>query len=237
MLYQAISWNRFVPIFITQQIVAYIFVYLAYKILKRNKKILNILLSSYYIFVGTASIFNVIFIIISINPVQNLLYLTYFIDLFLFLFSQVFILIFILNLVGSEEKFSSKKQLTLIIFHFIICFLLLFIPNGINISIETNWTPVYSWTFFIIVNIYFTSLIFIPIFFLLISLYKNFEDKNLKTKLRYFILGIVGLTVSFYGFFLFNTWHDSVFRIIWPFLSIIIIPSALSIYYGLGKDL
>ncbi|TFF88439.1 MAG: hypothetical protein EU549_03005 [Promethearchaeota archaeon] len=125
----------------------------------------------------------------------------------------------------------------MIIFYGVSIFLILLFPNGININETTNWRPVYSWSFLILIYIYFTSLIFVPVMFFLIKLYKSFEDNNLKSKMKYFSMGIAGMVIIFLGSILYNTWRNTVFGIIWPIITLLIIPFGLLIYFGIGRDL
>jgi hypothetical protein len=69
-------------------------------------------------------------------------------------------------------------------------------------------------------------------------MYKLFEDKGLKKKLRYFSLGIFGTFISLYGLILYNTWDDPLYKLIWGVISLFLVPiSGFLIYYGIGHNL
>ena len=234
MILQEIEWTRISLILITQLIIGIIFLSLAYKILKRNKNRLTIMLSSFYISEAIGFIINIIYLPLTINPT---VYILHVMTDFFISFGQIFLVIFLINLNKRNSNFSLEKDF-IIIFSYVFILLLLFnFPGGITINENTNWRPVFSWTFLISLYIFFTCFIIIPNIILSIKIYKKFEDKNLKKKLKLFFLGINGTFFTYYGLLLYNTWDDPLFRAIWSVLSFIIIPSGLLIYYGIGKDL
>jgi hypothetical protein len=55
--------------------------------------------------------------------------------------------------------------------------------------------------------------------------------------LMFFFIGIFGILIAFYGLILYNTWYESLYRLIWPIVSLLTIPSGYLIYYGIGRDL
>lgn len=162
-------------------------------------------------------------------------YILYFISAFLMLFGQMFIVIFIINLLYMDINFSLKRQNLIISAYAIINLFVLSIPGSITFN---EGVPVYSWGFLIIIYIIFTLAIVIPTIVFSRILYNTFEDRKLKIKLKYFFIGVMGMCFAVYGLILYNTWSDSVFRSIWTFLVFfIVIPSVLLIYYGIGQNL
>jgi len=220
--------------------ISIVFLYLGYKLLRRSRSRLSLTLSIFYILLGFSTLTNVAFLLLTPTQLDILLYILYFFISFTTIFGFIFILIFIHNLLKIESIYSFKKYLLIIIIYGLCCFFLLIgVPEGITISDETNWTPVYSWNFLIAVYIFFTLSITITTLIYSIKLYNKFEDKNLKKKLRFFILGIFGMTIMFYGVVLFNTWNENVtFKSLWSILVIfIMVPSAYLIFYGIGQNL
>jgi hypothetical protein len=120
----------------------------------------------------------------------------------------------------------------------LLCGLLFSFPNGIVISESLNWIPHYNLFFSILTLSFYTIMITIPSLILILKVYKNFEDYFLKKKLTYFSIGIMCLIVSFYGLILFNTFHNTIIRLIWPpVLFLLIVPGIVLVYYGVGKDI
>jgi len=237
LILQEIEWTRIFLIVIIQFMSGVFFLWLAYKILKRNKSRLTILLSSFYFSEAIGLILNVIYLPLKISILYAIMF-------FLFSFGQIFLVIFLINLNKMDGEFSFKKDLIVIFSYAIILLLLLNFPGGITINEDTNWRPVYSWSFLISSYMFYTCFINIPTIILSIKIYKKFEDKNLKRKLKnlkrklkFFFIGINGFLCVYYGTLLYITWDNNIFRTIWCFLSLIIIPLGFLIYYGIGKDL
>ena len=230
MILQEIEWTRIFLIVIIQFVSGVFFLWLAYKILKRNKSRLTIILSSFYISVAIGLILNVIYLPLKISILYAIMF-------FLFSFGQIFLVIFLINLNKMGGEFSLKKDLIVIFSYAFILFLLLNFPGGITINEDTNWKPVFSWAFLISSYMFYTCFINIPTIILTIKIYKKFEDKNLKKKLKFFFIGINGFLCVYYGTLLYVTWDDPLFRAIWSVLSLIVIPLGFLIYYGIGKDL
>jgi len=233
-----ISPSRLFFIFGIHPILISFFLYIVYLILKRNKNPLTLTLSIFYILTAIGFTLNIIFIFLILVHVESILSIVYFLATFLILFSPIFILIFILHLLHSVPSLSKKKQISIICTYGILSFILLLWPGGITINIHKNWIPIFSWQFLIVIYFFFTCSIFIPIMVNLIKMYKLFQDKDLKKKLRYFSLGIFGTLISFYGLILYNTWDDPLYKLIWGAISLFIVPiAAFMIYYGIGHNL
>jgi len=234
LILQGTEWPRFLAILITQSFIIIFFFYLAFKVLKRNLNRITLTLSLFYILIGIGFILNIIFLLFCSTSAG---YFIYFIAAYLIHLGAIFLIIFIMDLFETDPYYNSKKQFLIIFSYALIIFLILNIPGGITINEYTNWTPVFSWLFLILMYLTITFIIFIPSIMLSIKLYNRFEDKNLKRKFMYFFIGMSGMFMSYYGLILFNTWDDPIFKIIWSFLSLIVIPSGLLIYYGIGHNL
>lgn len=238
MIFQNIIWSRIFIILTTQPIISIIFLLLAYRILKRRTTNITLILSIFYILVGIGFIFDVIYLLLTTIWTTQFLSIFYFITYYLIIFPEILIVIFIKNILKIELFSSFKKDLIIIIFYGILGFMLHMLPGGITVNKETNWTPVFSWAYLILLYIYFTIMVFIPTMIFSVKLYNKFEDKNLKKKLKFFIIGIISIFTTLYGAALFNTWQNPIFKTIWSVLSLILtIPSGFLIYYGIGQNL
>ncbi len=230
--------TRIFGIFIIQPIVILIFTYIVIRILKRNRNLLTITLSAFYILIVAGFIFNIFFIMGTLLPVELALIpsILYFISSFLVIFSPIFLVIFLFLI--KRQDFSSKSYILLTSFYGLGCLLIiLLIPGGIDVGIHTNWIPKYSWMFLIIFYIFFSLIIVIPTIYLLTKLLMSFQDRDLRKKFFIFLIGIFSMLVIFYGLVLYNTWHDPTFRVIWSIVSLIVIPAGLLIYNGIGQNL
>ncbi|MFW9945493.1 MAG: hypothetical protein ACFFBZ_07535 [Promethearchaeota archaeon] len=239
MIYQDPALIRLLSILIPMPLLGIVFLFLAFRILKRSRSQLSLTLSVFYILIGIAVIINLIFLLVTPTRIDILLYILYFLTSYLILFAFIFIVVFIHNLLKIDSIYSYKKYSMIILLYGIGCFILLIaVPEGIRISSETNWVPVYSWTFLLVEYVFYTCFITISTLIYATKLYLKFKDKNLKKKLRFFILGILGMIFILYGIVLFNTWQDVTFKTVWSISSFfIMVPSALFIYYGIGQNL
>ena len=238
MLLQSSELSRLLIVFIPQLILAGLFLFLAIKLFRRNQQRPILTLCIFYILSATGLIFNAIFLLIAAFQPENevLLLVIYFLTIFPMLFSPVFILTFMISILRLGDVFTIKKQLIITLFYGFIVFIIFFTPNGITFN--EQWRPIYSWAFLTIVYITLTVFIALPILWYSRRLIKIFQDKILKRKLITFIIGIYGMLFSIYGTILYITWQDSLFSFLWSiFTTFVIIPSALFIYYGIGREL
>jgi len=167
---------------------------------------------------------------------EVLLLVIYFLTFFLWLFSPVFILTFMLSLLRLGDVFTIKKQLIITLIYGFIIVIIYFTPNGITFS--EQWRPIYSWVFLTLMYIALTVFILLPTLWYSRRLIKTFQDKILKKKLITFLTGVFGMLLSLYGTILYITWQDSLFSSLWSIVTTFIsIPSALFIYYGIGREL
>lgn len=177
MLLQANDLGRLLVIYFSQTSLSIIFLIIAYKILKRNRSRLSLLLSGFYISEAIAFIINAIYVPLKVNPI---VFVLYFILTYLVLFGQIFLLMFIFLLYETDSHMTTKKLLIIIFIYGVLIFSILYFSNGIIINEQTDWKPVWSWNFFMIV-FFFSAIFFVfPFIFIFIKLYRKFEDKNLK---------------------------------------------------------
>jgi len=233
-LYQ-LDTARILQVYILQGTVGFFFLFLAYRILKRDTKRLNLMLSLGYITASIGIFINFIYAPLTNEAIVIVLY--YMTIFFMFLFCAFF-LVFLLILLKSEKVFTQKKQLLLIIIYGIAELCSFFIPNGVIINASTDWKPVWSWLMFI----YFVSVIvclgLAPSLYISSKIYKQFEDDQLKRKWKFFILGICGIYTFAIATLLSNALNIQTFRTILSlFAFILVIISPLLIYYGVGRQI
>ncbi|MFW9930461.1 MAG: hypothetical protein ACFFD1_13790, partial [Candidatus Thorarchaeota archaeon] len=222
--FQNIDLARFIQIFLVQGLVGFFFLYLAYRILKRDAKGLSLILSCFYLSTTIGVVINIIYAFIFVEIIVLVLH---FITYFFLCLSLIFLLLFVTVLMKSEKVITKKKQIfTLIIFSIAILVLLAF-PNGITINETTNWKPKWSWPFLIYSFIICTSVV-IPTIYYSIKLYLRFEHQELKKKWKYFLIGMFSYYFLYYGTSISNALANDTFRIIW---SIISLPSLISLYF------
>ncbi len=226
--------SRFIQIFLVQGLAGLFYLYIAYKILKREKKGLNLIISSFYICVAFAVLINVVYAFIFVEEIVYILHVTTY---YLLCFPLIFLLVFVLILLKSEEIFTQKHQLLLIVAFGILLIGLWLIPNGVIINASTNWKPDWNWVYLLYSLTVCSLFAIFPTIYLSIKLYRKFEYKELKKKLKYFLIGIIGYFFLYFGTSISNTLNDPTFRIIWSLLSLPMLVSLYFVYFGVAKNL
>jgi len=233
-LAQYMDIARFIQVFLVQGLTGLFFLFIAYRILKRESKGLNLILSGFYLSVAFGVIINVIYAFIFVESVVHILhFLTY----YLLCLSLIFLLIFVLILDKSDKVITPKIQLILIITFGVLLFSLWFIPDGIVINASTDWKPEWSWSFLTLSFIICSSIAIVPTTYFSLKLYLKFEYKELKKKWKYFLVGIFAYFFLFYGTTISNTLADPTFRLIWSLTSLPTLISLYFVYYGVAKQL
>ncbi|MBY9008904.1 MAG: hypothetical protein KGD74_03450 [Candidatus Lokiarchaeota archaeon] len=233
-----ISPTRIILVFGLQPVFVFFFLYIAYLIFKRKITQATKVLLIFYILTGFGLIFNMVAVLITLTKIEWISFLSYAIMSYFVFIPQIFLVLFILKLLNNPVGFNKKKQNIYFILFCIITLLIIMIPGGITVNESTNWAPRYSWVFLIIVYIFYSSFIFIPILVNLIKLLKTFEDKSLRRRLLLFSYGTIGVMIGVYGAALYNAWDEPTYRLIWSLIQLFLIPtSSLLIYYGIGKNL
>ena len=236
MIFQGTNWARLVVVFISQAFMIILFIILAYKILKRNRKRSSITLSVLYFLLAIGLFMNIIFILVIPSDNGDIISIVYNIASFLIVFPFIFILIFINIILKLEESFTLKKIMIIIIIYGVLCALLYIFPGGVTFS--STWTPIYSIPFFIYLTVFFTSCLTIPTIIYSIRLYNLFIARNLKEKLRLFLSGVFLMLATVYGAIYYNTTSDPIFRAVWLICAFFMeISAGLLVYYGIGKNL
>ena len=231
---QSMTISRFIQVYIVQGIYGLFYIYMAILILNKDRKRINQILSSFYLSVGIGVIINIIYAGIYIEVIVEILH---FITYFLFCFALIFLLLFVLILSKSEDLISDSRQLAIVIIFAILLLFLLLIPNGFQVNADTGWVPVWETSFVLYGSIICLCCAIIPCLLYAISLFKKFENEDLKKKWKYFILGISSYFFVWAITSISNTLNNSEFRVLTAILTVCTIPSVYLIYYGVGKQL
>ncbi|MFX1419812.1 MAG: hypothetical protein ACFE9N_12915 [Promethearchaeota archaeon] len=225
---------RIIQIYVVQGLFALFFLYMAYIVLKRGKKRINVYLSSFYLCTTIGGIINMVYANI-FN--ESIVFIMHFITYYIFCFSMGFLLIFVLILIKPPSQFTYIFQISILVVYGLLILGLLIIPNGIVINESTNWKPDWDWLFFIYSLIVCSCIVIIPTFYFSIKIYIKFEGEYLKKKWKYFLIGISAYFFLYYGTSLSNTLNDDNFRFIWSLISLPTLIALYLIYYGVGRQL
>jgi len=234
-LYQ-MSMIRIFTIYVAQGFMCLFFLFLAFKILKRDRKRLNVIFSGFYISPVIGFIIN--FIYAPLTDVSVVLMLNFLTNFFIF-YSSIFIVVFNLILLKSEKVITTRKQLTILIVYGIAMFSMigfLFFP-GFGVTFNENWSPIWSFPFFLYVVVIETIGLF-PALYLSFQIYKKFEDEVIKKKWKFFIFGLCSILIFLYGIFISNTLDIDIFRTLIGVVGLILaLLGAYLMYYGVGRQI
>ncbi|NVM43291.1 MAG: hypothetical protein HWN79_00100 [Candidatus Lokiarchaeota archaeon] len=234
-----LTFARILTVYIAQGVILVVFLYLAIRILLRDRKRLNVIFAGLYISPVVGVLMN--FIYAPLTDETIVLLLNFFTNIGS-IYAPIFIVVFDLILLKSEKIISTSKQLAILIGYGIavLCMgIFLFIPGyGVTINVGTNWTPVWSFPFFIYVVIILTSFATIPAFYFSIKIYQKFEDEHLKKKWRFFIYGYIALMTFMYAIFISNILNNTTFRLIAGVLGLVLaLLGGFLMYYGVGRQI
>ncbi|MFW9785055.1 MAG: hypothetical protein ACFFFB_22430 [Candidatus Heimdallarchaeota archaeon] len=233
--------TRFLTVYVAQGLVCAFFIFLAYKILKRDRKRLNIIFSGFYLSAAIGLLMNFIYAPLSDEAVVKFLnYLTNF-GIF---YSPIFLVVFNLILLKSEKVITTIKQLAILIgfgvYMFCMIFFILTPDMGVTIDASTEWSPEWSLPFFLYLIIGVSVLAVGPILYFSFKVYNKFEDVQLKKKWRAFIFGFSALMIFMYAIFISNflATYDINVRLIMMAIAIILgVVGAYLMYNGVGRQL
>ena len=199
------SETRFITIYIVQGIVFVFFIFLAYQILKRDTKRLNLIFAGFYLTIAAGLVVNFIY-----GPITDLntVYLLNFITNFLLFYASIFLMIFNLILLKSEKVITAGKQyLILLVYGVMLALMILFPTNNSDIGImiaTPQASPWWSIPFFLYVVAVMTVICVIPNLVLSFQILKKFEDEQLKKKWKRYIIGMIFLYIFTYGIMISN---------------------------------
>ena len=236
-IYQ-MSIPRFITVYIVQGLMCAFFIYLCYKILKRDRKRLNVTFAGFYICNVISLCIN--FIYAPLTDVTIVLVLHSITTFFAF-YSPVFILIFELIVLKPRNVINPNKQILIlmgyaVVLSFLIFFLLIE-DWGVKIG-PPDWTPHWMIPFFIYLVSIVSICVVIPSFFLSYQIYKKFDDNLLKRKWKYFILGLGAFYACAYGIFISNVLNIPIFRTVIGIIDLVLIISGgYLMYIGVGRQL
>jgi len=235
-LYQihlALDLARIILVYIVYGGYAISYLFMSFKILRRNPNRLSYLLGGFYINSGLGVIFNIIYTLIYIESVVIILY---YITIFFLFLSLIFLFLFIFALRKSEKLVNLRFMIIIFIIYLCLVLSTFFIPNGVIINETNNWKPVWSVEFFIFVLII-GNVAILPTLFYSIKTYQQFSDIILKNKWKYFLVGILGYFFLFYGNCINLVLNNHLIRQVWSYMSILSLPFVYLIYTSIGKTL
>ena len=238
MSFYQMSITRFMTVYIAQGLMFFYFAFLAYKILKRDRKRLNLMFTGFYISNVISLCINFIYAPITD---ENIVLIMHSITTFFAFYSPIFILVFELMVSKPEKLINPKKQRVILIGYGVVLSLmtifLLIEDWGVKIG-PPDWTPHWMIPFFLYLVTIVSICVVVPSFFISYQIFKKFEDEQLKRKWKYFIFGLGAFYACAYGIFISNFLNIPIFRTVIGIIDLILVISGgYLMYIGVGRQL
>jgi len=237
MILTTLTLTRIITVYFVQGSLFFFFLYLAFRIIKRESKKLNYLFSAFYICEAIGLLINFIYAPIAEPSIVRVLN---FITNWFSFYAPIFLLIFILILLRSEKAITPNKQLIILTSYGILLFLMIFIAVIPDIGVEIiDGAPRWGLIFFVYVTAIFSIFSTIPTLYYSWKIYSQFGDERLKQRWKYFLAGCIILYIFIYTLFINNT-NDpkSIFRTLFALIGLILtISASILLYYGVGRQL
>jgi len=210
------------------------FSFLIYKILKSEKSRKTYRLVLFYLLNIRFTTVNLVYAFIKLNPLTFWLHFT---SVYLMLLSPVFYYVFNMMILKSEELLDTRLEIIIVVIYsstlFITMFISGFLFQGITIDQSTAWRPVWTMNFVIPMYILITIICLIPSLMRSMQILRVIKNEELRKRWKILSLAFFMLIGIGYGVFIYNSWNNTTFKIIWLLFSLIITPSAaLMIHYG-----
>jgi hypothetical protein len=234
---QYIDLVRFIQVFIVQFGICGVgFLILSALILRRSTKYLNQIFSMFFINVAVGSIINVIYVYLTNAAIVRVLNIM---SYYFFTWAMIFLLVFNLIIFKSQKQITRDKQLLLILLGALLLLGLFVIGllGTVQIDETTNWKPVWELPFFLYAIITGSVLMVIPAVYFSFKIYSQFEDRTLKKKWKYYIVGCLNYYSMWVGVSLSNFLNNGTFRTILSIYALISFITLYIMYYGVGKSL
>ena len=225
---------RFITVYIVQLGMGIIYFLIGLLILKRDTKRLNQLFATFYLLSASATIINVIYVSLTINPWVKYLHILTF---SLFCFAIVYLLIFNLILLKSEKVFPIKKHNLIALIYGGLLFGLVFIPKGVTIDASTEWRPVWSLPFLIYALVVLTCCATVPTTYYSLQVYKKLENEELKKRWAFNIVAILGYFAILYLTSVSNYLNNPTFRLITSIAGLSLFVTAYLLFYSVGRQI
>ena len=228
--------SRAIMIFIGQVGIILIFSFLTYRILKRNRKILSLLISAFLISIIIASALNIAYSLIPEYSLKIILHIfTNFFNFwgigFLYLTNKI--------LLESQAIYTNRKRIRYLTYYGFIyligMFLVAYLTEGV--IFDSSGYPVWNIYFYIFMILVVYGFSIIPTIVTAIRILTKFTKGELRSKYIRLFIGIIGFSPLPILVFTANYLNVTEIRAIISLLFLTILIWAYMFYSGLGRQL
>jgi len=228
---------RFIEIYVIQlSIGGILFLFIAVLILRRSTKNLNQIFSMFFITIAISTITNIVYASLQDPIIVIILHiLTY----YLFSWAMVYLLMFNLLILRPIRGLNQITQVLLIsVWAFILAGLFpIGINGGIIINTTPGWKPVWNISFLLYGIIFCSFLMIIPSIYTSIKIYNRFENRELKKRWKFFIIGIFFYYLIWGVNSITNFLANEIIRTLWGIIIFFSFSAIYILYYGVAKQL
>ncbi len=222
---------RLLLVYFVKGFIGVFFLFLAFKLVKRDKSRLTLNISTYFLTGSIALILNAIQIPLRIYDFS---YAFYYIIIYLIAIAPAFLIFYELDLLDVKNRWSIRKQFIVFIIYSVVIVLILFFVQGITFQPADNiWIPFWSWELFLTLVLFISLGYIVPNFILCYLVIRRFKQNWLKKRLITLVVSNNGLLFILIGTALYNTWNNATYSYIWPFLAMSFIPLSIMLYYSI----
>ena len=232
-----IPLSRVIQVFVVFMGAGIVFLIVALLILRRGRNNLNYIFSGFFLCIFAGAVVNVVYVLLTTYVDEIIVVRLHLLTYGLFCVAQMFLLLFNLILLKSEQVITIKKQLIMLLGFIVLVVVYYFIPDGAHINESTFYRPQWNLTMFLYANIICIVLVFIPTIYTAILIYKKFETPELKRRWKFYFIGIIMVQIEHIGVGVMIFINNPELRAIWNIYDIIFLFSTYFLYYGVGKQL
>ncbi|MGQ4874652.1 MAG: hypothetical protein ACP6IY_11340 [Promethearchaeia archaeon] len=168
---------------------------------------------------------------------QKIVYILHILTTFIGVSNYVLLFMFNLILYKTELIITKKKQMLILILYNSFLILAFFIPNAIEIGPATSWRPKWSFSFILYLLIFLSVFVTIPSIYFLFKILSTLSEISLRKRWRLFIMGNFGYYIVLYSTLFFNFLADPKFSILYFLIGLLLYPSCLLLYFGIGNKI
>lgn len=213
-------------------VMIFVFIFIIYKTLKKDRTTLKIVFSGYYIITAIGFIVEFILNIYLFNQEEIIVGVLYKISLYLVTYALVPFLVFFICYFKEEMDSIPKKRWSILIIYAVLFLLFFFNPGYAGANESSGWAPLLDLTYYVIFGILLSSIV-VPIYYYIIKIFGKFEDKIMKRRWLLLIFGFSELMFSFYYLEFTCFLNDPLSRSLAGVLTLILLSNgAYLIYYA-----
>ena len=228
--------DRVIQVFVVFMGSGIVLFVIALLILKRSRSNLHVAFSGFFICIFVGAIINVIYALLTTQVEESIVVNLHLTTYSLFCMAHLFLFIFNLLLLKSNQVITKPKQILMILLYTALISVFFFIPDGAHINAQTYYRPQWSLTMYIYA-ILISLMVMIPTIITATNIYKKLEEVELRKRWIYSLIGIIIIQIEHIGVSTMIFLNNPLLRQWWNIFDLIAIAGNILTYYGVGRQL